>query len=330
MEARQSLILSLLYFHKYKINLKPKELIHLPQYKGSALRGVFGHALKRVVCVMRGQSCENCMLRFKCVYSAIMETPIPEDHPDYRKYRNAPRPYIIIPPLTERQYFEPDGLVSFNVVLIGRANEYLPYFVFTFTEMGRIGIGKERGRFDISSVEAVNLDGIRNEIFSGTDKILKHSENRIDFSLFLNSPSPQPSPIKGEGRDDEITISFDTPVRIKEQDKLSSDIPFNLLIRRLSERAFLLSHLHCGAEMGDFEGFAEGSEDIKTIKNRLRWVDWERYSSRQKTKMKFGGWVGEITYRGDCQKYLPLLMLGEHIHVGKAVTFGLGKYRIVR
>lgn len=45
--------------------------------------------------------------------------------------------------------------------------------------------------------------------------------------------------------------------------------------------------------------------------------------------MKFGGLVGEITYQGDFKRYLPLLRLGEHIHVGKATTFGLGKYRII-
>ncbi|MGQ9569593.1 MAG: CRISPR system precrRNA processing endoribonuclease RAMP protein Cas6 [Thermodesulfovibrionales bacterium] len=127
-----------------------------------------------------------------------------------------------------------------------------------------------------------------------------------------------------------MTISFETPARIEANDRLSSDIPFNLLIRRLSERAFLLAHFHCGAEMRDFEGFAKDSENVKTIKNKIRWVDWERYSSRQQTKMKFGGLVGDITYKGDFQKYLQLLRLGEHIHVGKAATFGLGKYRIVR
>lgn len=68
---------------------------------------------------------------------------------------------------------------------------------------------------------------------------------------------------------------------------------------------------------------------MEAVKTRLRWLDWERYSTRQQTGMKFGGWVGEITYKGNFQKYLPILKMGEHIHVGKAVTFDLGKYRIM-
>lgn len=323
--------LSSLYFYKYRINLKPREIIHLPQYKGSAIRGVFGYVLKRIVCVTKSSQCNACMLRLKCVYSSIMDTPIPEDHPDYGKYKNAPHPYIFIPPLTRRRIFYLDDLISFDIVLIGKAKEYLPYFIYTFTEMGRIGIGKDKGKFDVTSVEALHLDGTKTEIFNGNTGVLKGSENRIHYSHFLNSPSPQPSPLKREGGDGEIVISlsFETPVRIKVNDRLSSDIPFYLLIKRLSERAFLLAHFHCGAEMADFEGFAKDSKNVETTKNKLRWVDWERYSTRQQTKMKFGGLVGEITYKGDFQKYLSLLRLGEHIHVGKATTFGLGKYRIV-
>jgi hypothetical protein len=34
----------------------------LPPYKGSAFRGVFGHALKRVVCAVRQPECRDCLL----------------------------------------------------------------------------------------------------------------------------------------------------------------------------------------------------------------------------------------------------------------------------
>ena len=314
--------LSSLFLHKYRINVMAIEPIRLPEYKGSALRGLFGHAMKRVVCTAKNQECDACLLRLKCIYSAIMESPIPEEHPHHRKYKNAPHPYIIVPPLTNKQYFSPDELISFDIVLIGKANDYLPYFVYTFTEMGKIGIGKERGKFDVASVKALGLDGGAVEVFNGIDGILRAADNRIDYNRFIISPSPEPSPI--------ITISFETPVRIKEDSKLSSDIPFSLLIKRLSERALLLAHFHCGAEMGDVEGFVRDAEDVEAITNNLHWIDWERYSNRQQTKMKLGGLIGEITYRGNFQKYLPLIRLGEHIHVGKATTFGLGKYKIIK
>ncbi|MBI5206211.1 MAG: CRISPR system precrRNA processing endoribonuclease RAMP protein Cas6 [Candidatus Firestonebacteria bacterium] len=260
------------------------------------------------------------MLKLKCVYSAIMESPVPADHPESRKYKNAPHPYIIIPPAAKKRYFKPGDILSFEFVLIGKANDYLPYFVYTFTEMGKLGIGHHKGKFDVASVEELRFDGSVIEIYNDNNKILKNPDNRIDYSFFKN---------KEVNNNDAITIDFETPARIKVNDNLSSDLSFKVLIERLSERACLLAHFHCGAELVSFEEFAVDSGKVEIIDNKLEWVDWVRYSSRQDTKMNFGGCIGKITYKGDFQKYLPLLKLGEHIHVGKATTFGLGKYRII-
>ncbi|TMA55202.1 MAG: CRISPR system precrRNA processing endoribonuclease RAMP protein Cas6, partial [Deltaproteobacteria bacterium] len=68
------------------------------------------------------------------------------------------------------------------------------------------------------------------------------------------------------------------------------------------------------------------AEQIETATSDLRWYDWERYSARQDVRMKLGGFVGRVTYRGDLQPFLPLLRLGEVVHVGKGTSFGLGKY----
>ncbi|HDZ02552.1 MAG TPA: CRISPR system precrRNA processing endoribonuclease RAMP protein Cas6 [Nitrospirae bacterium] len=59
----------------------------------------------------------------------------------------------------------------------------------------------------------------------------------------------------------------------------------------------------------------------------LKWYDWERYSARQETKMKMGGFVGEITFEGDIEPFMPILKAGEVLHVGKGTGFGLGKYK---
>ncbi len=45
--------------------------------------------------------------------------------------------------------------------------------------------------------------------------------------------------------------------------------------------------------------------------------------------MRLGGFVGQVTYRGDFTEFLPYLLLGTYTHVGKGATFGLGEYEIV-
>jgi len=47
------------------------------------------------------------------------------------------------------------------------------------------------------------------------------------------------------------------------------------------------------------------------IKRALYWHDWERYSNRQETRMKLGGFMGEITYEGEFEP----IKLGEYMHV---------------
>jgi CRISPR/Cas system endoribonuclease Cas6 (RAMP superfamily) len=60
----------------------------------------------------------------------------------------------------------------------------------------------------------------------------------------------------------------------------------------------------------------------------IRWRDWERYSARQDARMKMGGFVGEVEYAGAIGEFVPLLKLGERVHIGKGTGFGLGRYVI--
>jgi hypothetical protein len=44
--------------------------------------------------------------------------------------------------------------------------------------------------------------------------------------------------------------------------------------------------------------------------------------------MRLGGIVGEITYTGNLEPFIPLLRAGEILHAGKNTSFGLGRYTI--
>lgn len=79
----------------------------------------------------------------------------------------------------------------------------------------------------------------------------------------------------------------------------------------------------------DIREWKRASEAIRLVESHIAPYDWERYSNRQRTRMKLGGVVGTATYAGDLAPFLPLLSLGEWLHVGKGATFGLGKYQIL-
>lgn len=80
--------------------------------------------------------------------------------------------------------------------------------------------------------------------------------------------------------------------------------------------------------MWDFKGIIERAKGIKTKESQLKWHDWKRYSSRQKTKIGMGGSLGEITFDGDVMPFFSLIKTGEVLHVGKGTSFGLGMYDV--
>lgn len=126
-----------------------------------------------------------------------------------------------------------------------------------------------------------------------------------------------------------LTVSFETMTRLKFEGSLNDRPEFHVLIRSLLRRISSLLYFHHGTKLDmDFRGFISQAERVRLAVQRTRWVDWERYSSRQDTRMKLGGIVGTATYEFDDPNltalFLPWLLLGQYVHVGKGVTFGLG------
>lgn len=307
-----------LYFSRYIFTLHALEEIRLPAYKGSTLRGLLGYGLKRLTCIFKNSKCEHCLFKLNCVYSRFMESPLPEDHPLKNKCKKAPHPYVIIPPVQRKKVFSKGATLSFGMIIVGKANESLPYVIYAISEMGKKGIGINRGKYELRLVESEDKDKSKKIIYSIEDGNIRLKSYEISFKdLLKNTPSCS-----------KIRLTFETPLRIKHKGKLIKSIPFEVLIHRLAERAFLLANIYCSSELTDFSGLLEGANNITLTSERVIWIDWIRYSTRQKTNMKLGGIVGEIIYSGDLTKFVPLLKLGEYIHVGKATTFGLGKYRL--
>jgi len=67
----------------------------LPPYKGSTLRGIFGHALKKVVCALKKQNCAECLLADRCIYPTVFEIPSKVNETSGRK-RIVSRPILML------------------------------------------------------------------------------------------------------------------------------------------------------------------------------------------------------------------------------------------
>lgn len=322
---------SALSLTRYRLTLEAIEPLHLPPYKGSALRGGFGHVFKRMVCVRPWPCGERCEGGNDCPYGYIFETKPPADSQALRKNEHVPHPFIIEPPLDRRTEYQPGEPLIFHLTLIGQAQAYLNYFVITFQELGRVGLGSGRGRYRLARVEAAHpLTGATAAAFD---------ESRPDDIVIPQLPVTR-TPLRDVTAaevethaarlpTDEIRLRFLTPTRLVfEQDAVERP-PFHVLARRLLDRVDSLSYFHCGQRWQvDYRALGKQAEAVEMAECHTRWMQVERYSGRQQERVSLGGFVGDVTYRGALAPFRSLLLLGSLIHVGKATIFGNGLYRI--
>ncbi|MBI5142689.1 MAG: CRISPR system precrRNA processing endoribonuclease RAMP protein Cas6 [Nitrospirae bacterium] len=305
-------------YGSYEFTLAARERLVLPAYKGSTLRGGFGHAFRRVVCAPRKPVCDGCFLKGSCVYSYVFETPPPSGSSMMRKYEAAPHPFVIEPSVDRRRQYEPGQELTFNLLLIGRAVEYLAYFIYAFSELGEIGIGKKLGKFELRSVTSGGI-----MVYDAETRQVRNAEPRKLTLDLAAAPEIVSAPMH-------LSVDFLTPTRIFYNKQLAATPEFHVLIRAILRRMSLLHYFHCGGDPSgwDFRGIIERAGAVEMKRNGTKWHDWERYSSRQDTRMTLGGFMGDVEYEGDIAPFLPLIRAGEALHVGKGTGFGLGRFGV--
>ncbi|MGQ9800144.1 MAG: hypothetical protein ACUVRL_00530 [Candidatus Saccharicenans sp.] len=178
-----------IYLAKYEFLIVPEDILELPSYKGSTFRGGFGSVFRNICCLdKKNVSCKACLLKDKCPYSYIFETSPYPDSAFLKNLDDIPRPFIIEPPLDNRSVFTSQDSITFSLTLIGRAVDYLPYFVVTFKELGKVGIGKGKGKFKLEEIRAICVkSGERKVIYSLENQAIKNIDTRFSWTDIISS-----------------------------------------------------------------------------------------------------------------------------------------------
>ena len=139
-----------------RVTLRLLEDAVLPSYKGGMLRGGFGYAFQRASCpqVCWGAS-HSCAVSTLCPYRWVFETPHPPGVSHLHDLQDVPRPFVIEPPIDDRTRYAAGDPLEFGLVLLGRGVEHLPYFLFGFEQLGRMGLGRVHARARLERVEAL-------------------------------------------------------------------------------------------------------------------------------------------------------------------------------
>jgi hypothetical protein len=306
----------------------------LPQYKGSVLRGGFGSAFRRIACAVGAKACDGCELREGCPYAYVFETAPAAASEALRNLRDVPRPFVVEPPdgpEGNRTLYDPGELLSFGLILVGHSVDCLPYFVATFRELGRTGIGPRRAGFDLDRVSQVDL-GLTG---SGPDRLLIYENDAVTShaqTTTMDAACLGQAGITERAKllpDDRLAVNFLTMTRLTSDERTATRPDFQVLARALLRRTSAMAYFHHGVRLDlDYQDMVRLAGAVTLVRDETSWVDWHRYSNRQDQAMAFGGLVGPAVFEGHLRPFLELLTLGSFVHVGKGATFGLGRYDV--
>lgn len=307
---------------RLRVILRSQKDATLPAYKGSMLRGAFGHALRKVVCMMPPeQPCESCLLRTACYFTKIFDPFCPALPPPFLQgLPITPRPYIFEPGVhvsSDERHLAAGDPLEFDLLLFGQATDLQIYALLAIERMAVAGLGRHRAPFRLERVLCRKPDGSWRSVLED-GRMHGHSGSRPSF--------PEANGIDCS----RAVLQFRTPTRLRVEHDHVETTTFPELAEAMLRRVMEVAWFHVTNPQIDWQvdrllGLAQ---DVRIVRSELRWQDWERYNVQQKTLMNMGGFMGNVEIEGDLEPFAPLLRAAEIVHVGRGTPFGLGRMEV--
>ncbi len=321
----------------FRFTIAPVQSLEVPAVnKGNMLRGGFGHAFRRLCCIPQCRDTKTCPLAASCPYKGLFEPSPPPGADRLSKNQDIPRPFVFRAPQTPQTRFEKGERFEFGLVLIGRALDFLPYFVLSFRELAGEGLGLNRAKCTLEKVEEIGVpsngadlgDCKPKLIYSVEDQLLRAVGSR-DTDEWIRTRLRDFPGANGNASVLRVTIRFLTPTFLRADGEVVRRPEFHHLFKRLRDRINALNTFFgAGPLDADFRGLGERAEKVRTVSAQTDWVERFRTSSKTRQRHELSGFVGEATYEGDLAEFFPWLTLGELVHVGKHTAWGNGLYEM--
>jgi hypothetical protein len=301
----------------FEIIFVAREEIILPaSNKGRVFRGTLGRSLKRHACPSINGVCSACHY-MGCLYHDFFCTTGDPLSEKLSGNRNLQRPFVIRAPLDEKVRYIPGDEIMLQMILFGKSVSVLPFLIAALRDMAGKGFGSRRGRCILERVTQSNpVSGMRHGIVQGDGPISFRDD------LFIATGDFPPDGAR------HITMRFRTPMILKDGGEYVSVPTFGAIVRRLRDRYSSLSWFYEGVEPQiDFKNYARDAERVRTVRADIR---YQRASRRNSCNayQDMSGFVGTIEFEGPVAPYLPHLLFGQYMHLGKATAFGYGWYEM--
>ncbi len=309
-------------FAALKFTIEFQDNFQMPEFLGNTLRGGFGQVLHHSVCPYKKTDCYTCFYKDSCVYAYIFNSVFSKRLQAAKKMKNYPSPFTIDPPFNNKSYYKKGKTLEFEIIIAGKAVDYLQYFITGFKKLGSKGIGKHYSKYKLLKV--VSAYDPSTILYDAESQLVQANHLITSFDDYLNQSENTTDQV------DTIEIEFLSRTRFqKNYDNETKPGNFEVLIDHIMERMTLLSELYCDYQP-DIQKDTILTEacSVKTAQQDLDWEDVDYTSGTSKRKYWYGGFTGKIQFSGDLSSFVPLLRFGEVFHVGHGTTRGYGKYKL--
>jgi hypothetical protein len=306
----------------------------------NVLRGAMGITFRKLVCPIEwfDHECHPCSLYRTCAYGQLFMPKPSEESGVLRKQQDAPRPFVIEPPGLDSEESINQEELAFRIVLFGKAVDESSLFISALIRLCHEGIGRNRTPLDMVDVVAEHPLG-NESVLVGTESIIRLPSRYLtthDFAegeVFRSSQEPTL-----------LSVHFTSPLLLKsgshvlangthvEAREVRESPPFGALISRLRDRLSSLSAFYGERWLADFREIGERANQVTIHDSKTVWLTRNRRSTRTGHAHEISGLVGRTTYsfrnEQELRYFLPLLRVGELIHVGKNAPWGNGGIRL--
>ncbi len=251
--------------------------------------------------------------------SALKEllNPLPAEDPVAQKRFQKPAPPFIIDPenLLVTDYAAGEVL-SIDVLFPGDGVRHAITFAKVLIGLGRIGLHKGSGRFDLNSISALTHNAAWQPVWQPGSLLDNVSLPWLKARWLIEE-----KPFSGQP----LSLRFVTPARLLKKNRPLFAAEFKDLFPFMLRRVTSILYSSCRVELESFiPALIDDAAKVNAESGKLTWVDWRQLDANHGIQ-GIGGVSGTVTLNSGLTEDLYIIVrLAEMFHVGKWASYGAG------
>lgn len=276
----------------------------------------FFEAFRRRAACRAGDRCTTCSGATGCPVPYLFSQELSVDPAGVKRHQKPPLPFAfsfpLLPSLPNR-----GAQFSFELTLVGAAVQHLALFVAALPFLLGDGSLPGKGALALENIVSIGYYGEEQPLAwdAGTGA-LRTPPMLLTLTELLAT--------RGWGGEC-IGLEFVTPAKLMHDGKAARVFVASVFLRTLMRRVSSLAFHYCDTEPhADYKWLAVQSE---TVGERCETMRWTAGGGTGRDE-KLSGLLGTAVLKDGFEEFLPFLLAGEFLNVGKGASFGLGQYRL--